>query len=123
MQREGQSAWTIQYCKTSILSSIFTALNDEVTYIHPCQGVKIPTVPATVRTIITPEQFDVLRPTLSPANAAIDDPDRIQRGAAGAGVHADLLGTRATGLVLRLRIRVNASTAVSSASGNECRYR
>lgn len=57
MQREGRSAWTIQYCKTSILSSIFTtALNDQVTYIHPCRDVKIPTVPATVRTIVTPEQ-------------------------------------------------------------------
>jgi integrase len=61
MQRERRSAWTIQYCKTSILSSIFTtALNDQVTYIHPCRGVKIPTVPATLRTIITPEQFDVI---------------------------------------------------------------
>ena len=43
MQRDGRSAWTIQYCKSSILSSIFTtALNDQVTYIHPCQGVKSP---------------------------------------------------------------------------------
>jgi hypothetical protein len=39
MQREGQSAWTIQYCKSSILNSIFTtALNDQVTYIHPCRA-------------------------------------------------------------------------------------
>ena len=61
MQSERRSAWTIQYCKTSILSSIFTtALNDQVTYIHPCRGVKIPSVPATLRTIITPEQFDVI---------------------------------------------------------------
>jgi integrase len=61
MQREGRSAWTIRYCKSSILSSIFTtALNDQVTYIHPCQGVKIPSVPATPRTIITPEQFDAI---------------------------------------------------------------
>src|SRR5712691_3310365 len=55
LQADGQSAWTIQYCKTSILSSIFTtALNDQVTYLHPCRGVKIPTVPATPRVIITP---------------------------------------------------------------------
>jgi len=72
MQREGQSAWTIQYCKTSILSSIFTtALNDQVTYIHPCRGVKIPTVPATVRTIITPEQLDVLYGALPDADARL----------------------------------------------------
>jgi integrase len=59
MQREDRSAWTIQYCKTSILSSIFTtALNDQITYIHPCRGVKSPSVPATPRMIITPEQFD-----------------------------------------------------------------
>ncbi len=72
MQREGQSAWTIQYCKSSILSSIFTtALNDQVTYIHPCRGVKIPTVPATVRTIITPEQFEVIYGALPGADAQL----------------------------------------------------
>jgi integrase len=72
MQREGQSAWTIQYCKSSILSSIFTtALNDQVTYIHPCRGVRIPTVPATVRTIITPEQFDVVYGALPDADAQL----------------------------------------------------
>src|SRR5437773_7435781 len=70
MQREGQSAWTIQYCKSSILNSIFTtALNDQVTYIHPCRGVKIPTVPATPRTIITPEQFDAIYGALPDADA------------------------------------------------------
>ena len=72
MQREGQSAWTIQYCKSSILSSIFTtALNDQVTYIHPCRGVRIPTVPATVRTIIIPEQFDVVYGALPDADAQL----------------------------------------------------
>ncbi len=72
MQREGRSAWTIQYCKSSILSSIFTtALNDQVTYIHPCQGVKIPTVPATPRTIITPEQFDAIYTALPDADTQL----------------------------------------------------
>ena len=61
MQREDRSAWTIQYCKSSILNSIFTtALNDQVTYLHPCRGVKIPAVPATPRTIVTPEQFEAI---------------------------------------------------------------
>jgi integrase len=69
MQREGRSAWTIQYCKSSILNSIFTtALNDQVTYIHPCHGVRIPTVPATLRTIITPEQFDAIYGALPDAD-------------------------------------------------------
>jgi integrase len=72
MQRGGQSAWTIQYCKSSILNSIFTtALNDQITYIHPCRGVKIPTVPATPRTIITPEQFDAIYAALPDADAQL----------------------------------------------------
>jgi integrase len=72
MQHEGRSAWTIQYCKSSILSSIFTTeLNDQVTYIHPCQGVRIPTVPATPRTIITPEQFDAVYTALPDADAQL----------------------------------------------------
>jgi len=72
MQAEGRSAWTIQYCKSSILSSIFTtALNDQVTYIHPCRGVKIPSVPATPRTIVTPEEFDMLYAALPDADAQL----------------------------------------------------
>src|SRR5258708_2976949 len=72
MQREGQSAWTIQYCKSSILNSIFTtALNDQVTYIHPCRGVKIPAVPSAPRTIITPEQFDAIYAALPDADAQL----------------------------------------------------
>src|SRR6266480_6159545 len=72
MQREGRSAWTIQYCKSSILNAVFTtALNDQVTYIHPCRGVKIPTVPATPRTIITPEQFDSIYAALPGADAQL----------------------------------------------------
>jgi site-specific recombinase XerD len=44
-----------------ILSAIFTtALNDQILYLHPCRGVKTPTVARKVRQIITPEQFDTL---------------------------------------------------------------
>jgi integrase len=72
MQREGRSAWTIQYCKSSILNAVFTtALNDQVTYIHPCRGVKIPTVPAAPRTIVTPEQFDAIYAALPDADAQL----------------------------------------------------
>lgn len=54
MQNKKASPWVIQHCKSSILNAIFTtALNDQVTYIHPCREVKIPTVPSTPRTIIT----------------------------------------------------------------------
>src|SRR6266536_873245 len=72
MQRSGQSAWTIQYCKSSILNSIFTtALNDQVTYIHPCRGVKTPSVPATPRTIVTPEQFNAIYQALPDADTRL----------------------------------------------------
>jgi integrase len=48
---------TIRYCFI-VLSAIFTtALNDQVTSLHLCKGVKTPPVPAQPRTIITPEQF------------------------------------------------------------------
>jgi integrase len=52
-----------------ILSAIFTtALNDQVTFLHPCKGVKTPPVPVKPRTIITPEQFAELY-------QALPDPD------------------------------------------------
>jgi integrase len=48
-----------------ILSAIFTtALNDQIVYLHPCRGVKTPTVAKKVRQIITPEQFGALYATL-----------------------------------------------------------
>jgi integrase len=45
----------------AILSAIFTtALNDQVTFLHPCKGIKTPTVAVKPRKIITPEQFDLI---------------------------------------------------------------
>jgi integrase len=41
-----------------ILSAIFTAALNDVTFLHPCKGVKTPTVPRKPLKIITPEQFD-----------------------------------------------------------------
>ncbi|MDQ7909024.1 hypothetical protein RB614_31320 [Phytohabitans sp. ZYX-F-186] len=42
-----------------ILSAVFTtAFTDQVTFIQPCRGVKLPTVPERKRSIITPETFD-----------------------------------------------------------------
>ncbi len=44
-----------------ILSAIFTtALNDQITSLHPCKGVKVPPVPLKPYTIITPEQFSAV---------------------------------------------------------------
>ena len=60
----GLSASTIADLKT-ILSAIFTtALNDQLIAVHPCRGVKTPTVARRPRTIITPEQFDTIHAAL-----------------------------------------------------------
>ncbi|MBW6433086.1 site-specific integrase [Actinoplanes hulinensis] len=57
---DGVNPPTIRYCMT-ILSAIFTtALNDQVTFLHPCKGVRTPAIAKKVREIITPEQFDTL---------------------------------------------------------------
>jgi hypothetical protein len=45
LKDDGMSPAVIRYCMT-ILSAIFTtALNDQVTRLHPCRGVKTPPVP------------------------------------------------------------------------------
>ena len=57
LKEAGVTPVTIRYNKV-LLSAIFTtALNDQVVFLHPCRGVKIPTVPQKPRAIITPEQF------------------------------------------------------------------
>jgi integrase len=70
MQAKGASAWTIQYCKYSILNSIFTTATqeDRVIAFHPSRGVRTPTVPSTPRQIITPEQFDAIYQALPDAD-------------------------------------------------------
>ena len=56
----------------AILSAIFTtALIDEVTAIHPCRGVKTPTVPKKDLRIVTPEEFDIFYANLSDAVAQL----------------------------------------------------
>jgi len=55
---------TIKYC-LSVLSAIFTtAFNDQITTLHPCAGIKAPTVPQAQRRIITPEQFTLIHEAL-----------------------------------------------------------
>lgn len=57
LKDDGMSPATIRLNK-SILSAIFTtALNDQVTVLHPCKGVKIPTIPDRPLRIVTPEEF------------------------------------------------------------------
>lgn len=57
-KEEGMTPSTLRLNK-SILSAIFTtALNDQVTVLHPCKGVKTPTIPKKPLRIISPEEFD-----------------------------------------------------------------
>ncbi len=73
LTREGVRPPALQYCMV-ILSAIFTtALNDQVTFLHPCKGVKTPPVPKKARQIITPEQFDALHKALPEGNIRLGD--------------------------------------------------
>ena len=59
LQAKGVTPATIQKVRF-ILCAIFTAAMNDVTYLHPCKGVKTPTVPRKPLKIITPEQFDAI---------------------------------------------------------------
>jgi len=63
LQATGVSPATIQKVRF-ILSAIFTTALNDVTYLHPCKGVKTPTVPKKPLKIITPEQFDAIYATI-----------------------------------------------------------
>lgn len=67
----GVSAATIRHTKI-VLSAIFTtALNDGVVPLHPCRGVKTPTVPRKEFRIVTPEQFDAIYAALPDAQSRL----------------------------------------------------
>lgn len=59
LQASGVTPATIEKVRF-ILSAIFTTALNEVTFIHPCKGVKTPTVRRKPLQIITPEQFDAI---------------------------------------------------------------
>ena len=59
LQAKGSARPTIQKVRF-ILSAIFTTALNDVTFLHPCKGVKTPTVPRKPLKIITPEQFDAI---------------------------------------------------------------
>ncbi len=55
-----------------VLSAIFTtALNDQVTLLNPCRGVKTPTVPVKAFRIVTPDQFEALYEALPDEHARL----------------------------------------------------
>src|ERR1022692_345829 len=71
LTQTGVSATNIRTLK-SILSAVFTtALNDQVTFLHPCKGVRTPTVPPQLLTVVTPEQFDILYQALPSGDAQL----------------------------------------------------
>jgi integrase len=71
LQASGVTPVTIKSIKI-VLSAIFTtAFNDQVTFIHPCKGVKTPTVARKPPVIITPEQFNMVYQALADADAQL----------------------------------------------------
>jgi integrase len=68
---DGMSPATIPHNKI-ILSAIFTtALNDFITALHPCRGVKSPAVPVKEYRILAPEEFDQLQAAMPSAAARL----------------------------------------------------
>ena len=70
LQARDVSPATIQKVRF-ILSAIFTAALNDVTFLHPCKGVKTPTVPRKPLKIITPEQFDAIYAALPDATSRL----------------------------------------------------
>lgn len=71
LQASGVTPVTIKSIKI-VLSAIFTtAFNDQVTFIHPCKGVKAPTVARKPFMIITPEQFNLIYQALPDGDAQL----------------------------------------------------
>ena len=56
----GSGAPTIKQCKVVVDAIFTTALNDQVTFLHPGKGVLTPPVAVKPRRIITVEQFDTI---------------------------------------------------------------
>jgi integrase len=67
MQNDGASPYVVDKARV-ILSAIFTtALNDQIIFLHPCKGVKVPPAPRKPLVIVTPEQFDAIHRALPDA--------------------------------------------------------
>lgn len=80
LKANGVTPVTIRYNKI-VLSAIFTtALDDQVTFIHPCRGVRTPPVPKKPLQIITPEQFDDLYQALPDADSQLLVETEIESG-------------------------------------------
>jgi integrase len=75
-----RSPATIRHAK-EVLSAVFsTAFTDQVVALHPCRGVKTPTVPKPAIRIITPEQFDAIYAALPDADTQLLAETKIETG-------------------------------------------
>jgi hypothetical protein len=77
---------TIRLYKT-ILSAIFTtALKDQVTVLHPCQGtIKTPPIPRQPLRIITPQEFERFHRSLPDAESQDMPPGEVEPGGQRSG--------------------------------------
>jgi integrase len=65
LERDEVGEATIKYCKAIVDAIFTTALNDQMIFLHPGKGVKTPVAATRPRTIITPEQFDIIYEALA----------------------------------------------------------
>lgn len=56
----GVGAPTIRSAMTVVSAIFTTAFNDQLTRVHPCKGVKLPTIARKLRRILAPEQFTAI---------------------------------------------------------------
>jgi Phage integrase, N-terminal SAM-like domain len=70
LRAAGMTPATIRSNKVILSAILTTALNDQVINVHPCRGIKTPTVPRKLLRIITPVQFNIIYAAL---------PDEISR--------------------------------------------
>ncbi|MFD0899336.1 tyrosine-type recombinase/integrase [Actinomadura sediminis] len=84
LKNQGMKPVNIRYNKI-VLSAVFTtAMDDQVTFIHPCRGVRTPPVVRKPLEIITPEQFDDVYNALPKAPSASSPKPRSRAASAGA---------------------------------------
>lgn len=67
----GVTAASIRQRKIILSATFTTALNDFVIALHPCKGLKTPTVPAKEYRIVAPGEFDALLTALASDTARL----------------------------------------------------
>ncbi|MFG2091946.1 tyrosine-type recombinase/integrase [Spirillospora sp. NPDC048824] len=108
LKKQGMTPVTIR-CTKIILSAIFTtALEDQVTFLHPCRGVKAPPVVRKPLKIVTPEQFDDIYHALPEGTFRLLTETEIESGLRW----GELSELRAKDLNLRTRILTVSRTVV-----------